>query len=145
MTIKIDDPSMSDQKPRRIRQRKPELMLQAALNDAEELSRATPTPENVERMRLVKTRLTVLKSRVNRKLQSEVTELTRRFAELEGENLRLRQALAARSTRRADPEIEAALTRYRQEKNNGKSSDNSDTRTEPSATTDEKEIALCAQ
>lgn len=68
---------------RRVRQRKPELMLQAALNDAEELSQAAPTLENVERMRLVKARLFLLKSRVNR-------ELTRRVEELETENERLK-------------------------------------------------------
>lgn len=74
---------METSERRRVRQRKPELMLQAALNDAEELSRAVPTLENVERMRLVKARLFVLKSRVNR-------ELTRRVEELETENERLK-------------------------------------------------------
>lgn len=74
---------------RPVRQRKPELMLQAALNDAEALGRVTPTPENVEQMRLLKVRLLVLKSRVNLKLQHEVNELTRRVGGLEAENKRL--------------------------------------------------------
>jgi FtsZ-binding cell division protein ZapB len=77
-----------------VRQRKPELMLQAALNDAEALGRVTPTPETVEQMRLLKVRLLVLKSRVNRKLQNEVAELTRRVEELTAENLRLHQEAA---------------------------------------------------
>jgi hypothetical protein len=102
-------------KPKRVRQRRASLQLETALRDAEILSSAEPTLENVERMRLVKTRLTVLNRKASREQVDTIARLTKRIAALELENARLRQEADARP-RYSDPSVELALARYEAEK-----------------------------
>ena len=77
------------QKAKRVRNRKACLQLEAALRDAEILNGAEPTPENVEQMRLVKTRLTVLSRKAARELVDTRKQLRDALAAARAENERL--------------------------------------------------------
>jgi hypothetical protein len=79
----------TNDRPKRIRNRKASLQLQAALNDAEILSQAEPTPDNISRMKLAQVRLTVLSRKASRELIGDLKRLKDILAKTKAENERL--------------------------------------------------------
>lgn len=74
------------EKSKRVRSRKASLQLQSALNQAEVLNDAAPTPENAAKMNLLKVRLAVLSRKAARERVDTVATLTDRVTALEAEN-----------------------------------------------------------
>jgi hypothetical protein len=76
-------------KLKRVRNRKASLQLQTALNAAEVINDADPTPENAAKMNLLKVRLAVLSRKAARELVEDRKQLRDALAAAKAENERL--------------------------------------------------------
>jgi hypothetical protein len=79
----------TNDKPKRVRNRQASLQLQAALNAAEVINDADPTPENAAKMNLLKVRLAVLSRKAARELVDTRKQLRDALAAARAENERL--------------------------------------------------------
>jgi hypothetical protein len=77
------------EKPKRVRNRKASLQLQAALNDAEQLDGALHDELTIARMKLIQTRLTVLNRKAVREQEQRREQLVEQVKNLKAENERL--------------------------------------------------------
>jgi hypothetical protein len=81
----------TNEKPKRVRNRKASLQLQAALNDAEQFDGALHDELTIARMKLIQTRLTVLNRKAVREQEQHRERLIEQLKQTKAENERLQR------------------------------------------------------